>query len=69
MKNMQLERQEIPVKNSDTGLTSEEARLRIEGGWQNGLTQSATRTTREMQMIAPRINAVLSRSNSKRICC
>lgn len=48
MKNMQLERQEIPVKNSDTGLTSEEARLRIEGGWQNGLTQSATRATREI---------------------
>lgn len=42
------ERKNIPVKNSDTGLTSEEARLREAGGWCNGLTQNANRSEKEI---------------------
>ena len=42
------ERKNIPVKNSDTGLTSEEARLREAGGWRNGLTLNANRSEKEI---------------------
>lgn len=41
-------RLDIPVKNSVDGLTSSEAELRAQGGWQNGLTQSASRSVREI---------------------
>ena len=42
------ERTNIPVKNSHTGLTSEEARLREAGGWRNGLTLNANRSEKEI---------------------
>ncbi len=42
------ERKNIPVKNSDTGLTAEEVRLREAGGWRNGLTQNVGRSEKEI---------------------
>ena len=42
------ERKNISVKNSDTGLTAEEVRLREAGGWRNGLTQNVGRSEKEI---------------------
>lgn len=43
-------RRNIPVINPDPelGLSTEEARLRSQGGWANGLTQSASRSEKEI---------------------
>lgn len=43
-----IPRQEVPVKHSDTGLTTEEAQLRAQKGWSNGITQSASRSEKEI---------------------
>ena len=49
-KTPQILRQEIPVINADpaAGLTGEEARIRKNGGWANGIPASAGKTEREI---------------------
>ena len=43
-----VQRENIPVKDSPTGLTSEEAQLRLRGGWGNGMAQSASRSEKRI---------------------
>ena len=43
-----IQRQEVLVKHSPTGLTTEEAQLRAEKGWSNGMAQSASRSEKSI---------------------
>ena len=43
-----IQRQEVLVKHSPTGLTTEEAQLRAEKGWSNGMVQSASRSEKSI---------------------
>ena len=43
-----IQRQEVLVKHSPTGLTTEEAQLRAQRGWSNGLVQSASRSEKSI---------------------
>ena len=47
-KTPEIQRQEIAVKDSPLGLTTQEARLRAEKGWSNGLAQSASRSEKSI---------------------
>ena len=43
-----IARQEVPVKDSSAGLTTEEAQLRAQRGWSNGMAQSASRSEKSI---------------------
>ena len=47
-KTPEIQRQEVLVKDSPTGLTTQEAQLRAERGWSNGLVQSASRSEKSI---------------------